>query len=195
MRVFLGIDFDSDTKRRMVEAAERLRRGMPGRMRWEGADKLHLTLKFLGPVAEAGFAEVNAAAERIAAATPAMTLRIGGLGTFPPEGPPRVLWLGAQEATGALMRLAVDLDAAMAALGFGREAHPFHPHVTLARISEFPGGRRPSDGVPDAGGFAAMSVAARELTVFESEPTPQGSRYTRLAAHAFGGGGANGEPS
>src|SRR5947208_11862216 len=52
---------------------------------------------------------------------------------------PRVLWVGVsgqREQVNALARLATEVDSGLDTLGFPREARPFSPHLTLARIKE-----------------------------------------------------------
>lgn len=113
--------------------------GLPPRLRWTPPANWHLTLRFLGNVPESRCAEVAGALGAVAFAP--VPLALGRIGTFPARGEPRVLWLGLARGTAECARLAEAVDAALAPLGFPREARPFVPHLTLARVREI---RRPA---------------------------------------------------
>lgn len=49
---------------------------------------------------------------------PAFTLHAAGLGTFPPRGAPRVIWLGIGEGQGSLVRLHEDAASRLGPIGF-----------------------------------------------------------------------------
>jgi 2'-5' RNA ligase len=63
-------------------------------------------------------------------------LPIEGLGTFPPNRPPRVLWIGVGAGHPRLFQLRQRLDDALLAAGLQLDVRTFHPHITLARCTE-----------------------------------------------------------
>ena len=94
---------------------------------------LHLTLAFLGEVAED---RIGIALEAGATARgEPFSLVLDRLGAFRRAG---VAWAGASEADPALLRLQGSLAGSLAARGFELEARPFNPHVTLVRKVERP---------------------------------------------------------
>src|SRR5581483_11051610 len=96
-RLFTAIELAAGTRAaivsRQAEIAARLRHAGDRDLRLTGAEQLHLTLVFIGEVDEA---RVPAVAEALAPAIPVtpFAIEFGACGTFPPGGPPRVLWLG-----------------------------------------------------------------------------------------------------
>ena len=76
--------------------AGRLESDRPGRIRWIAPERLHVTLRFLGEVAEAD-AEAVRGVLRTPFETGAFTARVSGLERFPASGAPRVVWLGIDE--------------------------------------------------------------------------------------------------
>ena len=187
MRLFLAINLPAAERARIQDAAAPLRRArLP--VRWVDADALHLTLKFLGEVPDARKDAIVEAADAVAARFPALRLELGGLGAFPGLRNPRVVWVGV-EAPPALGGLAVEVDGAMAALGFPREARPFSPHLTLGRAER---DARPADfrALGDlAADFAyTASVEARSVDLMRSHLSPRGARYERLHAAILSGG-------
>ena len=97
-----------------------------------------------------------------------------GVGTFPPNRPPRVLWMGVGSGHPRLFQLRQRLDDALLASGLQLDVRTFHPHVTLARLR---------DVTPRAVAYwLAMHGAARRLD-FEA------TRFVLLSSRASTGGG------
>jgi 2'-5' RNA ligase len=153
---------------------------------WERSEKLHITLKCLGEVDEPRVADLRGAAERAAQSVQTFGLRIEGAGSFPPRGPARILWLGVADDSGALAHLHHRLEEECEGLGFAREARPFHPHITIARLRR-PEGARSLATLHEEKGFASAEVSVADLVLMRSELGPGGSIYTQLSRHALSG--------
>jgi RNA 2',3'-cyclic 3'-phosphodiesterase len=95
---------------------------------------MHLTLHFLGEMVSQDIDAVRNALAGIK--FNAFEVGLKGIGKFPPDGEPKVLWAGV-EANADLFALhrAVG-DALTDAIGYRREERPYSPHVSLARINE-----------------------------------------------------------
>jgi 2'-5' RNA ligase len=150
-------------------------------------EKLHLTLKFFGEIAPERVEALSGAAARVALNSQSFILALSGTGAFPPRGNPRVLWLGIEDASGALAQLQSRLEEECSALGFAREERPFHPHLTLARIRA-PQGARELASRHQETGFARIEFEAADLVLLRSELGPGGSRYTVISRHELGAG-------
>lgn len=114
-------------------AATPLHRALPG-LRWTDPQDQHLTLHFLGEVAESRLARLDAPALRAAARSTAPALRFCGVGQFPQDSRrARVLWAGVAGESAALHRLHAELATALVEGGLAPEDRPYVPHLTLAR--------------------------------------------------------------
>src|SRR5262249_41285481 len=103
------------------------------RASWVHADRLHLTLEFLGEVDEAVEGHARAAlADPIA--MPPFSLSLEGLGCFPRSGPPRVIWIGVGTGLEELRRAHAILRKRLGSIDLARDE--FVPHLTLARIRD-----------------------------------------------------------
>ena len=111
-------------------------------------DQVHVTLKFLGDVAEDLVPKIQSAMESAVEGISPFQYRLRGAGSFPPRGPAKVIWVGMEDAE-PMSRIAERLEEGLEPLGFAREDRPFRPHVTLARVK-----------APSAA-FAAKQVADR----------------------------------
>jgi 2'-5' RNA ligase len=83
-----------------------------------------------------------------------------------------------------LARLQQTLEDECAAAGFAREARPFRPHLTIARLRK-PHGSRELAALHEEMGFEAEAVNASALAVVRSELRSEGSRHTVIARHEF----------
>ena len=131
MRLFVAINFPAALRQGLWSATESLRAGtLP--VRWVEPEGMHLTLKFLGDVADDRQADLADALRRAAAASRAVTLTVAELGAFPDPRRPRVVWAGVSPEP-ALELLQHQVEQAFAPLGFPSEGRPFRPHLTLGR--------------------------------------------------------------
>ncbi len=131
MRLFVALNLPPQVRQALWQATAPLRDlGLP--VKWVRSEGIHLTLKFLGEVAEEREAELVAALGRSAAGARALPLALGGFGVFPDFERPRVMWVGIAPEP-ALEILEHRVEQEFAPLGFPTEARPFRPHVTLGR--------------------------------------------------------------
>jgi RNA 2',3'-cyclic 3'-phosphodiesterase len=144
--------------------------------RWAPREQWHVTLQFLGPVAElAPVVEALRAVGRI----PAFRLRLGGGGAFPSLRRGRVVWIGAVEGASEVGGLAGAVAAALAPLGYEADRGVYRCHLTVARMRE-PG--NVSAVVAALGdGPVGPAFVVSELVLYESRLSPKGSTYTALA--------------
>ncbi len=133
MRLFVALQLDERT--RAALARVRIPESVRGvRVRRVDARNLHLTLSFLGDVDQSAIPGVYRALSAASLGVPGFELRVRGLGAFPARGSPRTLWAGVDPVP-PLLALERRLGEALAEVEFRREIRPYHPHVTLARVS------------------------------------------------------------
>lgn len=135
IRAFVAIELNRELLNRLTQLQERLQRQAPPRsVRWVGPEGIHLTLQFLGDIPASRVAEISRALETASRDVGPFAFQVHGLGCFPNVRRARVVWVGVEEATGALQRLQKSVGRQLAALGYPPEARPFSPHLTLGRV-------------------------------------------------------------
>jgi 2'-5' RNA ligase len=151
---------------------------------------IHVTLKFIGHTGEENLDSICAALAPIRSEQP-VEMEFRGLGFFPHERRPRVLWC-AVGASANLVRLAADVGRALEPLGFAGESREYVPHLTLARLepekispAEFQKLERAAEG---AAGSSFGSARESEFYLFESMLKPTGAEYSRVQAFPFAKG-------
>lgn len=142
-------------------------------------EKIHLTLKFLGEVTDDGLGLAAQALEQAREGHGPFEVATSGFGVFPSERKARVLWAGIDEGSEHLRDLAGDVEAALEAAGFGREARPYVPHLTLGRARGRPVEFTAGVSTP------ALRFTVSGLDLVRSAPGEAGVVYSVLAAYPF----------
>ena len=177
LRLFIAIEIGEGEKKSLERIQSRLRHKLPA-VRWVKPSAIHLTLMFLGDTDEREVPRIRDAIAAAAAESEAFSFTMRGVGAFPNERSPRVIWIGVDEPTGLLSKYAAKLGALLSAEGFPAEDRPFSPHITIGRVRE----RGPDYG-PVLSRFsdeAAGVTHAREVCLIRSELTPSGPVHTIL---------------
>jgi RNA 2',3'-cyclic 3'-phosphodiesterase len=190
MRLFVAVEISPAvrdnlaTLTKLLKAVETPATGK--RTRWVRPENLHVTLKFIG---EADPTKLDAIAAVLSPirSEQAAEVRFHGLGFFPNEKRPRVLWVGI-DGSPNLTVMACEIDQGLATLGFPREKRAFTPHLTLARF-EPPG---ISDGLRAVVRQSALrdfgALRTGEFHLIESKLKPSGAEYTTLHSFPFAAG-------
>jgi len=187
IRAFLAIDPPEEIFREIIKIQERLKNAIQGDIRWVRPEGMHLTLKFFGYVYESDIENISRVVKDGVANMKALLLNVRNLGAFPSVNRPRVLWLGIDGDTNALISLQVEIDAGFQEYGFKKEDRPFRPHLTLARIKEPKGLIGLAEAVKKNEDYIAGSFTVSGLTLFKSDLKPTGAIYTKLAHFPFPG--------
>jgi 2'-5' RNA ligase len=181
MRTFIGVKLSPTPALRRLH--DRLA-GLGDRFTPVSLSNLHVTLKFLGETTPAQVPEIGTVLARIVAGESPTHFQLLGVGAFPNERRPTVVWVGLDRAD-ALQRIAARLEADLVPLGFAPEGRAFQPHLTLLRVK-----LRPPDALftiladEVQNDFGMVELA--KVSLFESELTRSGSRYTALATYTLG---------
>ena len=194
MRLFIALDIDDAIRGRIALFVEGVRNFAPD-ARWVKPESLHVTLKFIGEQPDDAVEKIKQALASVVASSAEIQFR--GYGFFSTPKSARVFWIG-MEAGPQLAALATLIDDKMASLGIPKEDRPFSPHLTLARAaggSGFPRWRK-GDGPNRAFQKLQEKLAAlpapefgtmtpREFFLYQSQLSPKGSKYTKLARFAL----------
>lgn len=194
MRLFLALDIDDPICERITRFVDGVRNFFPD-ARWVKAESLHVTLKFIGEQPDDAVEKIKRALKDISAAPTEITFR--GYGFFPTPKSARVFWIG-MESGPQLVQLAAAIDERMANLGIKKEDRAFSPHLTLARAAGGSGSPRwrKGDGPNRSFSYLQEKLSAlpvpefgtmipREFVLYQSQLSPKGSRYTKLARFAL----------
>ena len=191
VRLFAAVDLPDDVRAAFAPAIDELRAalrkaGMDDSFRWVAVRNLHLTLRFLGNVEDAVAPRVIDAMQAPIACGPGV-IELGGLGTFPPRGRPRVLHTPVTAGLDFLRGVRDAVDARLSPVcSWEPEHRPFAPHLTLARGRE-PGkiNRDEFSRLVRQAGWPARAFEVTHITLFSSRTLPAGPEYTVRARTAL----------
>jgi len=161
-----------ELEKRTADAAPR------ARLTWLAANRLHITIRFIGEVDDVRAAAIVAALQSPIDVQP-FDLTLAGTGTFPEHGPPRVVWTGIEQGRDGLIALEREVRSRLTTFARPPEGRPYSPHLTLARVREAAGLRSASllEGLEDR---SIGTTRIDTITLFESRLSPKGSIYVPL---------------
>jgi 2'-5' RNA ligase len=179
-RLFVAITPPQYIRQALVDLDPRMRG-----VRWTAGDQMHLTLGFFPDTPE----DVDLALREklMEIEFRAFFLPIEGVGTFPAKGPVKIVWIGVGAGHPHLFQLHKRVQEAALAVGLEADLRPWHPHITLARCRDVPGGALrkflKANTELDAGMFRVDS-----FHLYCSELTPAGPIHTcELTINCSGG--------
>ncbi len=190
IRVFIALQVSQMARQQLAETIRLLASELPASVRWVDPENIHLTLKFLGDIDPIRLEDVSRAMGLAARGSSPFWVHLAGLGMFPNQKRPRVLWAGMGGDLDELVALQEKVDAAMSELNFPREGRPFSPHLTLGRVRNGISGevrRRIGAAVACATQEASDPWLVDTLHLERSNLTAKGAIYTSLVSAPLGG--------
>ncbi len=183
IRSFLAVDLNLQTARNVADfqraLAERCREA-GARVSWVPPQNLHVTIAFLGQVTESMVDALSSVLAPVAAVPP-FDVNCSGVGAFPDEHRPRVIWVGVETPGGELEDLHSRVAGILGATGFNLDDKPFRSHVTIGRVREAGEDGLAAcllAGAPAEGGFGRTRVG--DLACYRSDLDPRGADYHLL---------------
>jgi 2'-5' RNA ligase len=170
-RLFVAIDPPDSAKRVLVDLDPKI----PG-ARWVEEGQMHLTLGFFGDVPED--VDLTLRGKLSAIEFGAFFLPIAGVGTFPPKGPPKIIWIGVGAAHPHLFQIYKRVQEAALAAGLEPELRAWHPHITLARCRDV-SAQAVRKFLKSNVDLDAGMIRVESFHLYSSKLTPAGSIHAR----------------
>lgn len=184
MRLFAAIDVGeavrAEAARVIKVISDRIEAvATPPKVTWVKPAALHVTVRFIGEVADA---EVPALCERMAPPVQMAPFELEwrGVGAFPSPRQPRALWLGVVAGGGPLGALEAEVSRRLAGT-IDPESRPLLPHLTLGRIKMIGAGVDWPKLLQSVDVRGARSVVDR-VTLYRSQLSRRGPHYTGLVS-------------
>ena len=178
IRTFVAVFPPPEVREALFNAAQSL--PTSGDFRLVSREKIHLTLKFLGDVAERDIDRIKQTLQPIGERHDPFEVSTSGFGAFPSERKARVLWAGIEEGSERLRTVAEDVENLLEPAGFEREIRPYRPHLTLGRAR----GRRAELDTSEVSP-PALPFIVSVVDLVESAHGKNGVTYSVLATYPF----------
>jgi RNA 2',3'-cyclic 3'-phosphodiesterase len=136
LRAFIAIELSAQVCDAVQKQTTRLRQNLgTDFVRWVPICNMHLTLKFLGDIADSHLDFLKQMLVREAESCLQFEMQLGGIGAFPNLHNPRLLWVGIH-APPELVSLQKGVESGAERLGYKIEPRPFSPHLSIGRVRQ-----------------------------------------------------------
>ncbi len=143
-------------------------------IRWEDASKLHLTVQFLGDTDFNTLEYLKSNFKKLKTGFKKINLRLNGIGFFPNEKFPKVVFASLEDDNNKCLQLAEKIKSITEKFGF-EETKNFVPHITLGRYKT--NGRKLQGFVPQIN-FEPKEFTFDSFYIMKSELASSGSKYS-----------------
>jgi RNA 2',3'-cyclic 3'-phosphodiesterase len=174
LRLFVAIDPPEEIRAQLSAMCF----GIPG-AKWLEKEQIHLTLRFIGEVDGGRFEDIREALTAIRAEP--FSMRLKGVGYFPPRKQPRVLWVGV-ESNSSLLQLRNRVEKALVRTGVEPEHRKFAPHLTLARLKDTPPTKLANFLAGNAL-YASTPFEVTEFQLYSSKLTREGAAHVKEVSY------------
>ena len=168
MRLFLGLPIPPDLAQTLARRTQTI--DLP-KGRRTAPENLHITLVFLGEVAEPKLPPIEQELAQLNFAP--LQIKLMNLNTFPRAG----VLIAEIEPTRPLLYLQATVAAAMARCGFPPEDRPYQPHITLARFHSPLRLNKSQQALPPP---LQRNFTADTVNLYRSHSSPTGAHYEIL---------------
>ena len=181
MRTFIAVEIPDDIKEKVGDYLDSIRGMFDNKMKWIFPGNLHFTIKFLGEVQQSDIGVLEECVSNTASGFDPFVIGLSGIGFFPSERNPRVIWLGADGGGDGLLEVYHKLESCLEHHGFDRDSKPFSPHLTIGRVR-----KHLKLVVPkEINEFEPVTFKVNSLAIIKSVLTPRGPVYERLFESGF----------
>ena len=177
IRTFIGI-FPPSEIQSAIAAIQSTVKTENSPVRWESQSKFHITVKFLGDVAEKQLHQLHPLLDTSAETIPPFEITLFRVGCFPSVHSPKIVWIGSPENSNPeIVHCFNAVEEACAKAGFKKDERAFHPHITLGRVK----GKISENLIKTIENttFEPLKFPCTELLVMKSNLSPSGSTYSK----------------
>jgi 2'-5' RNA ligase len=180
IRSFLALKPSLATVENLSTVQKRLRiecRDAGIQVRWVPPPNIHITVRFLGQITEPMSHAVEDMLVPMISGIDTFDVEISGVGVFPNERSPRVIWAGIGDGADKLESVYQSVYSRLVKAGFNFEDKPFRPHLTLGRIKHVEQNAIAPIIEPEATTPFGISTM-HHFYCYQSDLLPHGAEYT-----------------
>ena len=185
IRAFIAVELPEGLKRELAAIEIQLKKASPPVVKWTNPNSIHVTLKFLGEIAEESIDELMPAIEESAYGISPFQLEIADIGAFPNLSRAQVVWVGVKGELQKITQLQLRIESNTEQLGFPREFRAFTPHLTIGRVrNEASQSERERLGkiIAETKFTAQTPIETRAINLMKSRLDPAGAVHTCIGS-------------
>jgi 2'-5' RNA ligase len=163
-----------------IRGFQRLLRNEIKSIKWVKPENLHLTLRFLGNIEISLADSVIESIDKSLDGFSILNMNFSGLGVFPDERRPRVLWTGLEGDTSKLSVISSKLCDSLNLQGFPKGKNHFSPHITIGRFSKKNVEKNLFEIINKYNSLLTGFFVIDEIVFYKSELFKEGAKYSPL---------------
>lgn len=181
IRTFIAVDPSQQVRETLKRLMESLA-SMDAGYKWVPPNQLHLTLSFLGDVADRDIPELCRDVETALSDGLPFEMSLKSVSAFPAKRTPQIIWIGTGIGYEEIRLLHQNLGWIADRWSAKKERREYIPHLTLARLKK---GRRPSDALltelARLSEYSTGSFIVDKVIVYSSFLDRSGRSYAPMA--------------
>ncbi len=179
IRLFIAIEINEEIRKKLAEFQNALKKS-DADVGWVAPENLHITLKFIGNIDEGQVGAIVTIIKETVSHVKPFDLDYMGVGVFPTEKNPRIVFADIVDTAGVLANLHEKLDNRLMALGVEHEDRKFVAHLTLGRIRSRRNVMKLIEKLLTFRNVHFGSTHVTQVVLMKSDLSPDGPTYMQL---------------
>lgn len=179
IRAFIAINIEEEIKEGLCQLISKLRND-EDQIKWVKRESFHLTLKFLGNINISQIEDIYKQLQIIASNNLPFKISLSSLGVFPNEKRPQVIWVGIEEGSKELIKIAQEVEDALEEMDISKERKKYTPHLTIGRIKRIKKREEFIKRIKNVNILKSNCFTAKKLNLMKSNLTPKGAIYATV---------------
>jgi 2'-5' RNA ligase len=179
IRTFIAANIPEETREK-IYGVRRLLRNELKSVRWVSSENLHLTLKFLGNIYSDSSDKIAEVLDETLDDFTGLNMNLSGLGVFPDERRPRVIWAGLDGELSRLSVMAEKINKSLSSYELGSKKNHFTPHITIGRFNKHKTEKNILNIIEKYSSMINGYFLIDEVVLYESRLTEKGAIYTPI---------------
>ncbi|MGM0418655.1 MAG: RNA 2',3'-cyclic phosphodiesterase [Thermodesulfobacteriota bacterium] len=179
IRTFIAAHIPEETREKIYTIRRLLRNELKS-VRWINSENLHLTLKFLGNISPDSSDKIAEVLDNSLDEFSGFNMNLSGLGVFPDERRPRVIWAGLDGELSRLSVMADKINKSLISYDLGSKKNHFTPHITIGRFNKNKTEKNILNIIEKYSSMIDGYFLMDEIILYESRLTEKGAIYTPI---------------
>jgi len=178
VRAFLSIDIDDQALLSRVSQVQQRLDPQAAKMKLVGINNIHFTLRFFGDTPMTRINQIKNQLEEIEIEP--FEIVIAGVGAFPSNRRPRVVWIGVTHNGQQVQDLKLEIDSLLNGIGYQPERRKYTPHATIARVRHVKDSGKIVDNLEEIANETIGTMTISGFNMMKSTLMPTGPVYDIL---------------
>ena len=178
VRAFLSIDIENQALFPHISETQSKLDTNLAKMKIVEIENIHFTLRFFGDTSLTKIDEIKSCLTQIEIEP--FEIKIHGVGAFPNNRRPRVIWIGVTQNADRICNLKSEIDSHLEELGYQSERKKFTPHATIARVRSINDAEKLTTNLDGLVNESIGMMIISKFNLKKSTLTPSGPIYETL---------------